>query len=80
VVGEGNGVLWILKWLCLCKRIDSMVDGNNVYILESMFNGRNGYLKGIMERFYGGDVGCDSDTSSDYNNRCNILASSTNII
>jgi hypothetical protein len=57
-----------------------MVDGNNVYILESMFNGRNGYLKGIMERFYGGDVGCDSDTSSDYNNRCNILASSTNII
>jgi hypothetical protein len=57
-----------------------MVNGNNVYILESMFDGRNGYFKDFMERFDGGDVGCGSGTSSDYNNRHNIPASSTNII
>jgi hypothetical protein len=26
-----------------------MMDGNNVYILESMFDGGDGYFKGIME-------------------------------
>jgi hypothetical protein len=57
-----------------------MMDGNNVYILESMFDGGDGYFKGIMERVYRGDVGCGSGTSCDDNNGRNIPASSSNII
>jgi hypothetical protein len=57
-----------------------MMDGNNVYILESMFDGGDGYFKGIMERVYRGDVGCGSSTSCDVNNRHNILASGLNIV
>jgi hypothetical protein len=29
-----------------------MVDGNNGYIPESMFDGGNGYFKSIIERIY----------------------------
>jgi hypothetical protein len=57
-----------------------MMDGNNVYILESMFDGGDGYFKGIMEWVYRGDVGCGSGTSCDDNNGRNIPASSSNII
>jgi hypothetical protein len=49
-----------------------MVDGNNGYIPESMFDGGNGYFKSIIERIYWGEVGCGSSTSGDDNNRCNI--------
>jgi hypothetical protein len=57
-----------------------MVDGNNVYIPESMFDGGNGDFKSIMERVYSREVGCGSGTSSDDNNRYNIPSSGTNII
>jgi hypothetical protein len=57
-----------------------MMDGNNIYIFESMFDGGDRYFKGIMEWVYGRDVGCGSGPSYDDNNRHNIPASSTNIV
>jgi hypothetical protein len=57
-----------------------MMDGNNVYILESMFDGGDGYFKGIMERVYRGDVGCGSSTSCGDNNGRNIPAYGSNIV
>jgi hypothetical protein len=43
-----------------------MMNGNNVYIFESMFDGR--------------DVGCGSGPSYDDNNRHNIPAPGSNIV
>jgi hypothetical protein len=57
-----------------------MMDGNNVYILESMFDGGDEYFKGIMDRVYRRDVDCGSSTSCDDNNGRNIPASGSNII
>ena len=45
-----------------------MIDGNSVCIFESMFDGGDGYFKGIMEQVYRGDVGCGFGTSCDVNN------------